>query len=45
MLELRKRGHRAFKQSAYVQERGLWYRVRIGSFKYEHEAKLYQASF
>jgi cell division septation protein DedD len=45
VVELRKRGHRAFKQSAYVQDRGLWYRVRIGPFKSEHEAKLYQSSF
>lgn len=40
--ELRKRGHRAYRQAAYVPGRGLWHRVRVGSFKTKYEAHLYQ---
>jgi cell division septation protein DedD len=40
--ELRKRGHSAYRQAAYVHERGLWHRVRIGSFKAKYEALAYQ---
>jgi DedD protein len=40
--QLRKRGHRAYRQAAYVPERGLWHRVRIGSFKYKIQAAEYQ---
>jgi DedD protein len=40
--ELRKRGHSAYRQAAYVPEKGLWHRVRIGSFKHKHEALAYQ---
>ncbi|HEX2731634.1 MAG TPA: SPOR domain-containing protein [Polyangiaceae bacterium] len=40
--ELRKRGHRAYRQAAYVPDRGLWHRVRIGSFKYKVQALEYQ---
>jgi DedD protein len=40
--QLRKRGHRAYRQAAYVPERGLWHRVRIGSFKYKIQAVDYQ---
>lgn len=40
--ELRKRGHRAYRQAAYVPERGLWHRVRVGSFKYKVQAVEYQ---
>jgi DedD protein len=43
--ELRKRGHRAYQQAAYVPERGLWHRVRIGPFSSGIEARRYQASF
>jgi len=42
---LRRRGHRAFRQAAYVPERGLWYRVRIGPFKSRFEAQKYKATF
>jgi cell division septation protein DedD len=42
VAELRKRGHRAYRQAAYVPERGLWHRVRIGSFKAKYEASAYQ---
>ncbi len=36
--DLRKRGHRAFRLAAYLPERGLWQRVRIGPFKSKFEA-------
>jgi cell division septation protein DedD len=40
--ELRRRGHSAFRQAAYVPERGLWHRVRIGPFKYKYKAQAYK---
>lgn len=43
--ELRRRGHRAFRQASYVPERGLWHRVRIGPFKSRYEAQKYKAEF
>lgn len=43
--DLRRRGHRAFHQAAYVPERGLWYRVRIGPFKSKLETQRYKAEF
>jgi cell division protein FtsN len=43
--ELRQRGHRAFRQAAYVPERGLWQRVRIGPFKSRLEAQKYKLEF
>jgi cell division septation protein DedD len=43
--ELRQRGHRAFRQAAYVPERGLWQRVRIGPFKSRYEAQKYKVEF
>jgi DedD protein len=43
--ELRHRGHRAFRQAAYVPERGLWQRVRIGPFKTRLEAQKYKLEF
>ena len=43
--ELRKRGHRAFRQPAYVQNRGLWHRVRVGPFKNKFEATQYKRQF
>ena len=42
---LRKRGHRAYRQSAYVADRGLWHRVRIGPFKSKLSAEKYKADF
>src|SRR5690606_34597143 len=36
--ELRKRGHSAFRVAANVPGRGIWHRVRIGSFKSRYEA-------
>lgn len=43
--DMRRRGHRAFRQAAYVPDRGLWYRVRIGPFKSRLEAQKYKAEF
>ena len=43
--KLRKRGHRAFRQAAYVHGRGLWHRVRIGPFKTKFQANLYKKKF
>lgn len=40
--DLRKRGHKAYKQPAYVPDRGLWHRVRIGPFKTKYDATLYK---
>jgi cell division septation protein DedD len=43
--ELRKRGHRAFSIAADVPGRGIWHRVRIGSFKTKFEASQYKSKF
>jgi DedD protein len=43
--DLRKRGHSAFRQPAYVPERGLWHRVRIGPFKSKFAAEQYAKKF
>lgn len=40
--DLRHKGHRAFRQPAYVPDRGLWQRVRIGPFKAKIEAMAYR---
>lgn len=42
---LRRRGHRAYVEPAQVKGRGLWYRVRIGPFKYRHSAVIYRQEF
>lgn len=41
--QLKARGHRAFRQTANVPGRGIWHRVRIGSFQSQYEATLYKA--
>lgn len=41
-LDLRRRNHRAYRQAAYVPDRGLWHRVRIGPFKTKFEATNYK---
>jgi DedD protein len=41
--DLRRRGHRAYRQAANVPERGVWHRVRIGPFKTKFEASKYKA--
>jgi DedD protein len=43
--DLQKRGHRAYRQAAYVADRGLWHRVRIGPFKSKFEAIKYREKF
>lgn len=43
--DLRKRGHSAFRQPAYVPSRGLWHRVRIGPFKTKFAADQYAKKF
>lgn len=45
VAELQKRGHKSYRQAAYVPERGLWHRVRIGPFKHKFQAAQYQAAF
>lgn len=45
VLELRKKGHSAFRQAAYVSNRGLWHRVRLGPFKNRYEAAQYKTRF
>ncbi|HMJ16362.1 MAG TPA: SPOR domain-containing protein [Polyangiaceae bacterium] len=45
VLDLRKRGHKAFRQPAYVPDRGLWHRVRVGPFKNQYEADQYRKQF
>lgn len=42
---LRRRGHKAYVESAYVKGRGLWHRVRIGPFKYKRSAVIYRQDF
>ncbi|HEY4117760.1 MAG TPA: SPOR domain-containing protein [Byssovorax sp.] len=42
---LRRRGHHAFVEAADVKGRGVWYRVRIGPFKYKHAALIYRQDF
>jgi cell division septation protein DedD len=43
--DLRRRGHRAFRQAAHVPDRGLWHRVRVGPFKSKLEALKYKERF
>lgn len=43
--DLRRRGHRAYRQAANVPERGVWHRVRVGPFKYKFEAVKYKGEF
>ena len=45
VADLRKRGHHAFRQAAYVRGRGLWHRVRIGPFKTKFQAVQYKHQF
>ena len=40
--DLRHKGHHAYRQAAYVPDRGLWQRVRIGPFKTRVEAQEYR---
>ena len=40
--DLRHKGHHAYRQPAYVPDRGLWQRVRVGPFKSRIEAVGYR---
>lgn len=42
---LRRRGHKAYVQKANVKGRGVWYRVRIGPFRYKRSAQIYRQDF
>lgn len=42
---LRRRGHKAYVEPANIKGRGVWYRVRIGPFKYRHAAVIYRQDF
>jgi len=42
---LRQRGHKAYIESAVIAGRGVWYRVRVGPFKYLRDANKYRADF
>lgn len=42
---LRRRGHKAYVEPAYVKNKGLWHRVRIGPFKYKRSAETYRQEF
>jgi cell division septation protein DedD len=42
---LRRRGHKAYVEPAYVKGRGLWHRVRVGPFKYRRSAVIYRQDF
>ncbi len=43
--DMRRRGHRAFRQAAHVPDRGLWHRVRVGPFATKLEALKYKQKF
>jgi cell division septation protein DedD len=43
--DLRKRGHRAYRQAAHVPGRGRGHRVRIGPFKTKFQANQYKDKF
>jgi len=45
VADLRRRGHHAYRQAAYVADRGLWHRVRIGPFKSRYQAIQYKKKF
>jgi len=43
--QLRARGHKAYVIEAHVNNRGTWYRVRIGPFSSQHAAASYRIGF
>ena len=45
VMALRRRGHRAHHESAHVKGRGVWYRVRVGPFRYKRSAQVYRQDF
>ncbi len=42
---LRRRGHHGYVEMAEIPGRGVWYRVRIGPFKSQHDALAYRSDF
>lgn len=42
---LRRRGHKAHVEEGNVAGRGVWFRVRVGSFKYKRSAQIYREEF
>lgn len=42
VADLRRRGHEAYRQAAYVTGKGLWHRVRVGPFKSKFAAERYK---
>lgn len=42
VTDLRRRSHHAYRQAAYVPDRGLWHRVRIGPFRSKFDAINYR---
>lgn len=44
-MALRKRGHKAHVEEANVPGRGLWFRVRVGPFRYKRSAQVYREEF
>ncbi len=42
---LRRRGHKAYVESANVKGKGVWHRVRIGPFKHKRSADVYRQEF
>lgn len=42
---LRRRGHRAYVESANVKGKGVWHRVRVGPFKHKRSAEVYRQEF
>jgi cell division septation protein DedD len=44
-MALRRRGHKAHVEEANVPGRGMWYRVRVGPFRYKRSAQIYREEF
>jgi len=42
---LRRRGHKAYVESANVKGKGVWHRVRVGPFKHKRSADVYRQEF
>ena len=42
---LRRRGHKAHIEEANVPGRGVWFRVRVGPFRYKRSAQIYREEF
>ncbi len=44
-MALRRRGHKAHVEEANVPGRGMWFRVRVGPFRYKRSAQIYREEF